>query len=254
MATLRQRPADALLEQAGAVVDGLLGGTAGAGVEETVEARRTAARIAAVGQGLVVSLGSPTLERALPLPRLLVAATVAPEADEVPVAASAERLAVAVEQLGPLLGPAGPPAAAVVRTPAGAATVEDAVAVAIVGLLLGADDLARTVPDPPPVPLTRGARARGSRTLTAVLAARHPGRSVEVRVPPFAAVQCAIGDPGPRHTRGTPPNVVETDAVTFLRLAAGRLAWADAVRDGRVSASGLRADLSSVLPLALLPS
>ena len=81
------------------------------------------------------------------------------------------------------------------------------------------------------------------------LAQQVPGRSVEVRVPPFVAVQCV---PGPRHTRGTPPNVVETDAATWLRLATGALSWADAVAEGLVSASGNRADLSGVLPLAPL--
>jgi Bacterial SCP ortholog len=78
------------------------------------------------------------------------------------------------------------------------------------------------------------------------LRAAAPGRSVEVRVPPFAAVQCV---PGPRHTRGTPPNVVETDPVTWLLLAAGRLSWAEAVAAGRVLASGERADLTPFLPL-----
>ena len=78
------------------------------------------------------------------------------------------------------------------------------------------------------------------------LAQQVPGRSVELRVPPHVAVQLV---PGPRHTRGTPPNVVETDAATWLRLATGRVAWADAVRDGKVSASGNRADLSGYLPL-----
>jgi uncharacterized SCP-like protein len=78
------------------------------------------------------------------------------------------------------------------------------------------------------------------------LAQQVPGRSVELRVPPFVAVQCV---PGPRHTRGTPPNVVETDPATWLRLATGALAWADAVGEGRVSASGNRADLSPHLPL-----
>jgi hypothetical protein len=79
-----------------------------------------------------------------------------------------------------------------------------------------------------------------------LLAADAPGRAVEVRVPPYAAVQCVEG---PRHTRGTPPNVVEMDPVTWVLLAAGRLAWADAVAAGRVSASGPRADLSGLLPL-----
>jgi len=81
------------------------------------------------------------------------------------------------------------------------------------------------------------------------LAQQVPGRSVELRVPPFVAVQCV---PGPRHTRGTPPNVVETDAATWLGLATGALTWADAVGAGRVSASGNRADLSALLPLAPL--
>ena len=81
------------------------------------------------------------------------------------------------------------------------------------------------------------------------LAQQVPGRSVELRVPPHVAVQLV---PGPRHTRGTPPNVVETDAATWLRLATGELSWDDAVAEGRVSASGNRADLSAHLPLAPL--
>ena len=85
-----------------------------------------------------------------------------------------------------------------------------------------------------------------ARYLLQVLAARHPGRALEVRVPPAAAVQCL---PGPAHTRGTPPNVVETDPLTWIRLAAGRLDWADAVRAGTVHASGPRADLAAYLPL-----
>ncbi|MFC0507400.1 sterol carrier family protein [Micromonospora costi] len=84
------------------------------------------------------------------------------------------------------------------------------------------------------------------RTLLAVLAERAPGRSVEVRVPPYGAVQCI---PGPRHTRGTPPNVVEMDPQTWLAVAVGRLDWAQAVTEGRVRVSGIRADLSEHLPL-----
>ncbi|GHE37761.1 hypothetical protein GCM10017673_45290 [Streptosporangium violaceochromogenes] len=79
-----------------------------------------------------------------------------------------------------------------------------------------------------------------------LLATSAPGRTVEVRVPPYAAVQCVAG---PRHTRGTPPNVVETDAPTWLELATGRLTWAEAMAAGRVTASGSRADLSEHLPL-----
>jgi hypothetical protein len=78
------------------------------------------------------------------------------------------------------------------------------------------------------------------------LAQQVPGRSVELRVPPHVAVQCIEG---PRHTRGTPPNVVETDAATWLRLASGRVSWADAVAAGAITASGNRADLSAFLPL-----
>lgn len=85
-----------------------------------------------------------------------------------------------------------------------------------------------------------------TRELARTLASRHPGKSVEVRVPPYVAVQCLTG---PRHTRGTPPNVVETDALTFVRLACGRTCWPDAVRSGVLRASGERSDLSAVLPL-----
>jgi len=81
----------------------------------------------------------------------------------------------------------------------------------------------------------------------ALLAEQAPGGSVEVRVPPYAAVQAV---PGVRHTRGTPPAVVETDAATWLDLATGALSWTDAVQLGRVSASGERADLAPYLPLA----
>jgi hypothetical protein len=80
----------------------------------------------------------------------------------------------------------------------------------------------------------------------AVLEARAPGNSVEVRVPPYAAVQVI---PGVRHTRGTPPAVVETDAETWLDLATGALSWAEAEESGSVRASGERADLSPYLPL-----
>jgi hypothetical protein len=82
--------------------------------------------------------------------------------------------------------------------------------------------------------------------LTGVLAERVPGHTVEVRVPPYAAIQCVDG---PRHTRGTPANVVEADAVTWVELATGRMAWAEAVGTGRVSASGERADISEHLPV-----
>jgi hypothetical protein len=96
-----------------------------------------------------------------------------------------------------------------------------------------------------PVP-ARPELAAAVRLSLRALAADAPGRTVEVRVPPFAAVQCVDG---PRHTRGTPPNVIETDPRTWLELATGELDWTTAVDDGRVSASGTRADLSRWLPL-----
>jgi hypothetical protein len=97
------------------------------------------------------------------------------------------------------------------------------------------------------VPPGAGELRDAARYLLQLLAARHPGRVLEVRIPPVAAVQCL---PGPVHTRGTPPNVVETDPVTWVRLATGRLGWADAVGSAAVHASGSRADLAPYLPLS----
>lgn len=82
------------------------------------------------------------------------------------------------------------------------------------------------------------------------LAQAWPGRAIEVRVPPYAAVQC--GD-GPTHTRGTPPNVIEMDATTWLQLASGERTWQDAIEAGLIVASGVRADLSQHLPLRMVP-
>jgi hypothetical protein len=80
----------------------------------------------------------------------------------------------------------------------------------------------------------------------AELVKRAPGRAIEVRIPPYAAVQCGEG---PTHTRGTPANVIEMDADTWLALANGELHWSDAVESGKVSATGARADLSEYLPI-----
>ena len=85
------------------------------------------------------------------------------------------------------------------------------------------------------------------RTL-ALLSAKAPGRAIEVRVPPYAAVQC--GD-GPTHTRGTPANVIEMDAGTWLALASGEIQWIDALSCGAINASGIRADLTQYLPLRI---
>lgn len=88
--------------------------------------------------------------------------------------------------------------------------------------------------------------ARAVRLSLRALARVAPGATVEVRVPPFAAVQCVAG---PKHTRGTPPNLVETDPRTWLELATGRITWAAALAQGQVAASGSRADVSGWLPL-----
>ena len=85
----------------------------------------------------------------------------------------------------------------------------------------------------------------------ALLTAKAPGRAIEVRVPPYAAVQC--GD-GPTHTRGTPANVIEMNAPTWLALAKGEINWADALNNGDIIASGVRADLSEYLPLRIQSS
>lgn len=92
----------------------------------------------------------------------------------------------------------------------------------------------------------RTTTATAVRYLLQLLAERAPGNTVEVRVPPFGAVQCI---PGPRHTRGTPPNVIETDAATWLALATGSLAWDAALTSGAVHASGQRASLDGLVPL-----
>ena len=88
--------------------------------------------------------------------------------------------------------------------------------------------------------------ATAVRYLLQLLAEKAPGHTVEVRVPPFGAVQVIEG---PRHTRGTPPNVVETDPATWIALAVGDEHWSDAATAGRISASGVRADLTALLPL-----
>jgi Bacterial SCP ortholog len=93
---------------------------------------------------------------------------------------------------------------------------------------------------------SRDTTATAVRYLLQLLSEQAPGNTVEVRVPPFGAVQAIEG---PRHTRGTPPNVIEMDAPTWLALATGVETWSTAVRQGRVAASGSRADLAGHLPI-----
>lgn len=105
-----------------------------------------------------------------------------------------------------------------------------------------------TLADDPAAELPRSRLAGAARTVCALLETRYPGGTVELRVPPYAAVQLGIGERGP-HTRGTPPNVVQTDAVTLLRLAGGSMSWAEALAGHHVRASGVRSDLATLWPL-----
>ncbi|MFF0745622.1 sterol carrier family protein [Streptomyces sp. NPDC004111] len=132
----------------------------------------------------------------------------------------------------------------IVRTRVGPMRLADFLVTRTVELVVHGDDLARATGTE--VRFDRQALAACTRLLADALAVKAPGASTEVRIPPFAVVQCIEG---PRHTRGTPPNVVETDPLTWIRLATGRTQWADAIEDAQVRASGERADLVGVLPL-----
>ncbi|MFI1964232.1 sterol carrier family protein [Streptomyces pathocidini] len=148
---------------------------------------------------------------------------------------AAERLAQAVAEAG---------GATPVPLPIGALTVDDFLVTRLLELVVHADDLADATGRA--VRLDRQALAAATRLLADALAAKAPGGSVEVRIPPYAVVQCVQG---PRHTRGTPPNVVETDSLTWIRLATGRTTWPAALDSAALTASGERADLSDQLPL-----
>ncbi|MGW2015952.1 sterol carrier family protein [Streptomyces sp. NPDC001927] len=131
-----------------------------------------------------------------------------------------------------------------VRMRFGAMRLADYLVTRVVELVVHTDDLnAATGLE---IPYDRQALAACTRLLADALAVKAPGGAVEVRIPPFAVVQCVEG---PRHTRGTPPNVVETDPLTWIRLATGRARWAEELDAARVGASGERADLAALLPL-----
>ncbi|MFF6982441.1 sterol carrier family protein [Streptomyces sp. NPDC008343] len=127
----------------------------------------------------------------------------------------------------------------------GAMPLADYLVTRTVELVVHTDDLNAAVPGLD-IPYDRQALAACTRLLADALAAKAPGGSTEVRIPPYAVVQCVEG---PRHTRGTPPNVVETDPLTWIRLATGRVAWQASVAQAKVRASGERADLGGLLPL-----
>ncbi len=143
-----------------------------------------------------------------------------------------------------LAGDPGSDPVVVVRR--GQILLSDLVVTRLVELVVHSDDVARSWPAGEGPVIPQSATAAVVRAFAAALAESAPGRSVEVRVPPYAAIQCVAG---PRHTRGTPANVVETDPLTWIRLVSGRISWAAAVAEGTVHASGERADLSRYLPL-----
>lgn len=257
----RLAPQQALLEQSRAVLAWLYGLAPEAFERPSVlpgwSVRQLAGHLVLIHASFRQSVDQPTKEPALPIQEyvkryrrdveMIMAATF--EASQGLTGSDlVARLESAIDDLAIRLD-AGVRMSQVIRAPRGPTTIEDYLATRIVELAVHTDDLNRSLPQEAPAELHRSALSRCARTLAGILAAQHPGRSVEVRVPPYAAVQCAISDPGPTHTRGTPPNVVETDPLTFLRLATGRITWTDAVADGTVHASGLRADLSPVLPL-----
>jgi len=251
----------ALLEQSRAVFDWLRDLSSDEFKRPTVlpdwDVRTLTVHLILVHRGLAKALGQPTNER--PLPNAEYVRTYRRNVDSIterPQAATSDHSNPAlVSELDLAIGEVAATLSAaelrsVIRAPQGPVQAADFVATRIVEVVVHADDLTRSLPDRRPIPLHRAAFSRCTRTLAEILANQQPGRSVEVRVPPYAAVQCSTsGDPGPSHTRGTPPNVVETDPLTFLRLATGRISWDEGVSAGTVTASGLRANLSSVLPI-----
>ncbi|MET8473943.1 sterol carrier family protein [Streptomyces sp. NPDC006422] len=134
---------------------------------------------------------------------------------------------------------------ALVANRTGHMTLADYLVTRTVELIVHTDDLNAALPGLD-IPYDRQALAACARILADALATKAPGASTEVRIPPYAVVQCVEG---PRHTRGTPPNVVETDPLTWIRLATGRTSWSTAVGEALVSASGERADLAGLLPI-----
>ena len=210
-------------------------------------------------RGALEALDRPTRERPVPLHRYVARyAEAAEDIDQrtraVARAATdlATELSVALDRLTTRLAAPWPEAVAAVRGPLRS---DDFVASRIIEAVVHSDDLNRQDPvltgRTEAVPIDPQALGAATRTLAAMLEERFPGRTIEVRMPPYAAVQCGTADhvPSPAHTRGTPPNVIELAPLDFVRLATGRLAWADAARAGTVRASGIRADLTDHLPL-----
>ncbi|MEU9746109.1 MULTISPECIES: maleylpyruvate isomerase family mycothiol-dependent enzyme [Streptomyces] len=188
----------------------------------------------------------PAVEVGLPEWAFATAAYAAPISDDVKAYAAsaepAELFARTADRIDALLSDA--PADRLIAIRVGAMRLGDFLVTRTVELVVHTDDLHRATGLD--IPFDRQALAACTRLLADALAAKAPGASTEVRIPPYAVVQCVEG---PRHTRGTPPNVVETDPVTWLRLATGRTTWAQALASAQVSASGERADLAALLPV-----
>ncbi|MCU1475681.1 MAG: hypothetical protein JWQ64_374 [Subtercola sp.] len=127
------------------------------------------------------------------------------------------------------------------------ARISDAVGLSALAAATAGSGAPSAASSPSGAEVSRETLATAVRYSLQLLAERAKGNTVEVRVPPFAAVQCIEG---PGHTRGTPPNVVEMDAATWLALVTGSLDWVSGVEAGRIHASGQRADLRGYVPLA----
>jgi uncharacterized protein (TIGR03083 family) len=262
MATARLQPQEALLEQSRTTLTWLCELPADVFEHPTVlpawNVRQLAGHLVLVHAALAASLEQRTRDAALPIHEFvtryrrdveMIMASTLEESAGLTGPEVVGRLESSIDDLAAKLEGEVQLSRVVMTRRGGPTTIEDYLATRIVEVVVHTDDLNRSIPGVAPATLQRCALARCTRTLAGILAGRHPGRSVEARIPPYAAVQCAIGDPGPTHTRGTPPNVVETDPVTFLRLATGRIAWDEAIASGTVHASGLRANLSPALPL-----
>jgi len=141
----------------------------------------------------------------------------------------------------------GPDGRQLVQAKRGPIQLVQLVRTRLVEVVVHGDDLARSVPDVAAPEHDRDALREVVKLLLGVLAERAPGATVEVRVPPFAAIQCVEGG---AHTRGTPPNTVEADPLTWIRVACGRVPWDELVVSGQLHVSGVRAaDVATHLPL-----
>lgn len=243
----------AYAEQAAALADWLTAVPESAFAAPSVlpgwDLRTLLGHVVASKEGMAEWLTTRSADR--PLPPAIYAQAFAPAAAEV----SAQTVAITADHppaalldrlRAPVAPPAGVAAGTVIAGPRGPITARDFVRLRLLEVVVHADDFARSLPDRGPASLPRPALATTTRLLAEMLATAAPGRSVEIRIAPFVAVQAIEG---PSHRRGTPPNVVETDAVTWLRVATGRADFRGAVADGRIRASGTRSDLTAYLPL-----